>query len=115
MLLKFDELLSLEMNARIATNISMSSSEDTDVLEEVLTNESVQEENNLIVHNDEVNTFDHVINTLIRVCKHTNEQAEQCAYIIHFKGKCTVKTGVYELLNPMRESITSAGISASIY
>ena len=55
--------------------------------------EAVEKDSELIVFNDEVNTFDHVINTLIRVCKHSSEQAQQCTLIIHFKGKCTVKTG----------------------
>jgi ATP-dependent Clp protease adaptor protein ClpS len=68
----------------------------------------------LVVFNDDFNTFDHVINTLIRVCKHTAEQAEQCTILIHFKGKCTVRTGSYDELNPMREAICDAGIDAKI-
>lgn len=68
----------------------------------------------LVVFNDDFNTFDHVINTLIRVCKHTPEQAEQCTLLIHFKGKCTVRSGSYDQLNPMREAICEAGIDAKI-
>jgi ATP-dependent Clp protease adaptor protein ClpS len=68
----------------------------------------------LVVFNDDYNTFEHVIETLIRVCKHTAEQAEQCTWLIHHKGKCTVKTGAYEELNPMREAICDAGIDAKI-
>ncbi len=68
----------------------------------------------LIVYNDDFNTFEHVINTLIKVCKHSTEQAEQCTWIIHFKGKCTVKTGSFEELKPMREAICEAGIDAKI-
>jgi ATP-dependent Clp protease adaptor protein ClpS len=68
----------------------------------------------LVVFNDDFNTFDHVINTLIRVCSHTPEQAEQCTLLIHFKGKCTVRTGSYDQLNPMREAICDAGIDAKI-
>ncbi|NOS92690.1 MAG: ATP-dependent Clp protease adaptor ClpS [Cyclobacteriaceae bacterium] len=68
----------------------------------------------LVVFNDDFNTFDHVISTLIRVCKHTPEQAEQCTLLIHFKGKCTVRTGSYDHLNPMREAICDAGIDAKI-
>jgi ATP-dependent Clp protease adaptor protein ClpS len=68
----------------------------------------------LVVFNDDFNTFDHVIETLIRVCKHTPEQAEQCTWLIHHKGKCTVKTGALEELNPMREAICEAGIDAKI-
>lgn len=68
----------------------------------------------LVVFNDDVNTFDHVINTLIKVCKHTPEQAEQCTMLIHFKGKCIVKNGSFEFLKPMRDSICEAGIDARI-
>ena len=66
----------------------------------------------LVVFNDDVNTFEHVINTLIRICKHTPEQAEQCTLLIHYKGKCTVKTGLFEELRPMKDGICEAGIDA---
>ncbi len=69
---------------------------------------------NLVVYNDDFNTFDHVINTLIKVCKHDATQAEQCTYIIHFKGKCAVKRGTFKELKPMREGICEAGIKATI-
>jgi ATP-dependent Clp protease adaptor protein ClpS len=68
----------------------------------------------LVVFNDDVNTFDHVINTLIKVCKHTTEQAEQCTLLIHYKGKCAVKNGSFDFLKPMREAICEAGIDARI-
>lgn len=68
----------------------------------------------LVVYNDDFNTFDHVISTLIRVCKHDPYQAEQCTYLIHFKGKCAVKKGTYPELKPLREGITEAGIKATI-
>jgi ATP-dependent Clp protease adaptor protein ClpS len=68
----------------------------------------------LVVFNDDVNTFDHVINTLIRVCKHTTEQAEQCTLIIHYKGKCAVKNGTLDVLKPMRDAICDAGIDGRI-
>jgi len=68
----------------------------------------------LIVFNDDFNTFDHVIKTLIKVCKHDPEQAEQCTYIIHFRGKCVVRNGSYQELKPMRVGITDAGIKAAI-
>lgn len=70
--------------------------------------------NDLVVFNDDVNTFQHVINTLIRVCRHTSEQAEQCTMLIHFKGKCAVKTGLFEELKPMKDGICEAGIDAKI-
>ena len=69
---------------------------------------------NLIVWNDDVNSFDWVIETLIEICGHTHEQAEQCAYIIHFQGKYAVKQGDYETLNPMRKAIIDRGINATI-
>jgi ATP-dependent Clp protease adaptor protein ClpS len=68
----------------------------------------------LIVWNDEVNTFDWVIETLIDVCQHQQEQAEQCAMIIHTKGKYAVKEGSYEMLKPMCDAITERGIGATI-
>lgn len=68
----------------------------------------------LIVWNDEVNTFEWVIETLVEVCGHTHEQAEQCAYIIHFKGKYAVKQGEYEDLKPQCDAITERGIGATI-
>ena len=63
------------------------------VLEKVVLKESVSLNNEIVLYNDDVNTFDHVIDTLIRVCNHTPEQAEQCSLIVHYNGKCTVKTG----------------------
>jgi ATP-dependent Clp protease adaptor protein ClpS len=68
----------------------------------------------LVVFNDDFNTFDHVIDTLIRVCKHTQEQAEQCTLLIHYKGKCAVKSGSFDFLRPLREAICEAGIDARI-
>ena len=60
--------------------------------EEVLLDEDVLKQNEIVLYNDDVNTFDHVIDTLIYACDHTPEQAEQCSIIVHYKGKCTVKT-----------------------
>ena len=68
----------------------------------------------LIVWNDEINSFDWVITTLIEICGHTPEQAEQSAMIIHTKGKYAVKEGSYEFLKPMCESITERGIGATV-
>ncbi len=70
--------------------------------------------NDLVVFNDDVNTFEHVIDTLIKVCKHTMEQAEQCTLLIHYKGKCAVKQGTFEELVPMRNAICQRGISAEV-
>jgi ATP-dependent Clp protease adaptor protein ClpS len=70
--------------------------------------------NDLIVYNDDVNTFEHVTKTLIKICKHSPEQAEQCTLLIHYKGKCAVKKGGYLDLIPLRQGIVDAGISAEI-
>lgn len=71
-------------------------------------------ENKLIVYNDDVNTFDWVIEALVEICHHTPEQAEQCAYIIHNKGKYAVKHGSFRLLKPMKDSIVDRGIQVTI-
>lgn len=68
----------------------------------------------IIVFNDDVNTFDHVIETLIKVCEHSPEQAEQCSLIVHYTGKCTVKTGEYAYLKPKCAKLLQAGLSAEI-
>ncbi len=83
-------------------------------LAELLEIVTVTDVNDLVVFNDDFNTFDHVIKTLIRVCKHTPEQAEQCTWLIHYKGKCAVKSGSMDELKPMREAIVEAGIDARI-
>tara|TARA_R110000850_G_scaffold99103_1_gene205466 strand:+ start:3963 stop:4238 length:276 start_codon:yes stop_codon:yes gene_type:complete len=79
---------------------------------DVLTDE--QKNNEIVLFNDEVNTFDHVIDTLVYACEHTPIQAEQCAWIVHYKGKCTVKTGSYEELEPRCSMLLDAGLSAEI-
>jgi len=84
------------------------------VQEEVLVEETVGINNEIVLHNDDVNTFDHVIETLIRVCKHEALQAEQCALLVHYKGKCTVKTGTLEELKPQCLALLDAGLSAEI-
>ncbi len=84
--------------------------EEVDLLEEIGSSDM----NELIVFNDDVNTFEHVTNTLIKVCSHSPEQAEQCTLIIHYKGKCIVKVGSFDELKPMRQAICDKGISAEI-
>lgn len=84
------------------------------VQEAVLVEEKKGINNEIVLHNDDVNTFDHVIITLIKVCKHTSEQAKQCAILVHYKGKCTVKTGVLEELIPQCTQLLEAGLSAEI-
>ncbi len=84
------------------------------LLEELLLDEAVEKQNEIVLFNDEVNTFDHVIDTLIYACEHTPEQAEQCSIIVHYNGKCTVKTGPYEELEPRCSKLLQAGLSAEI-
>jgi ATP-dependent Clp protease adaptor protein ClpS len=73
-----------------------------------------EELHNLIVWNDDVNTFDWVIESLVAICSHTSEQAEQCSLIIHHKGKCSVRKGSFEDLRPMAEGLIDRGIQATI-
>jgi ATP-dependent Clp protease adaptor protein ClpS len=82
--------------------------EETEVLTEV------EDPFHLIVWNDEVNTFEWVIESLMEVCGHSYEQAEQCAYIIHYKGKYAVKQGSFTDLRPMCEAILERGIGATL-
>jgi len=83
-------------------------------LPEVELDELINEPNALVIFNDDVNSFDHVITTLIRVCKHSKEQAEQCTYLIHYKGKCSVKVGDRDSLTPFAQAICEVGIDARI-
>lgn len=84
------------------------------VLEEILIDSDSSHENEIILYNDDVNTFDHVIDTLMKVCDHTLEQAKQCSIIVHYKGKCSVKTGSYSDLKPRCTKLLEAGLSAEI-
>jgi len=84
------------------------------VVEEVLEETLDQNLNEIVLYNDDVNTFDHVIETLVYSCEHTPLQAEQCAMLVHYKGKCTVKTGAYEELVPKCSKLLEAGLSAEI-
>lgn len=84
--------------------------EDTDVLVE----EDELFNNSIVVWNDDVNTFDWVIESLVEVCDHTLESAEQCALIIHFSGKYAVKKGSFDDLRPKCEALLDRGISATI-
>ncbi|MCE2742718.1 MAG: ATP-dependent Clp protease adaptor ClpS [Fluviicola sp.] len=82
-------------------------------VEELLVEELIDQKD-LIVFNDDVNTFEHVINSLIKVCKHSEIQAEQCTWIIHYNGKCQVKRGSFDRLEPLCTSLLEKGISAEI-
>lgn len=82
--------------------------EEVDVLEQEVN------QHEIVLFNDDVNTFDFVIDSLIEVCDHTLEQAEQCTILVHYKGKCTVKTGEYKDLKPRCTRLLDKGLSAEI-
>jgi len=72
------------------------------------------EVHHLILHNDDVHTFDYVIASLMDICHHEIHQAEQCAYIVHHNGRCDVKNGAFDVLHPMKDKLTSKGLSVTI-
>lgn len=72
------------------------------------------ESGSLILFNDDVNTFEHVIKALVEICGHDSVQAEQCALIVHFKGKCEVKSGPVEVLNAMSRSLNAKGLNSKV-
>ena len=82
--------------------------EDVDVLEKEVN------QHEIVLHNDDVNSFDFVIDSLIDVCEHTLEQAEQCTILVHYKGKCTVKTGELKDLQSRCSKLLSLGLSAEL-
>lgn len=89
-------------------NFQYKTEKETDVL-------SLEKElNKIILYNDDVNTFDHVIESLIHICGHNELQAEQCAMIVHYNGKCDVKSGTYEDLKPRCSALLERGLSAEI-
>lgn len=90
------------------------SNHDTEILEEIQIETLVEKDWKLVVYNDDVNTFDHVIQTLIEICSHSPIQAEQCTLMIHYKGRATVKQGEYEELVQMRTGITDRHINAEV-
>jgi len=73
-----------------------------------------KEENHLVLHNDDFNTFQWVIDSLVVICKHDREQAEQCSLIVHHNGKCAVKDGAMEKLKPLKDGLIDRGLSVTI-
>lgn len=82
--------------------------EELDVLEQIAN------QHEIVLYNDDVNTFDFVIDSLVDVCDHTLEQAEQCTILVHYKGKCTVKTGALKDLKPRCSKLLELGLSAEL-
>ena len=87
---------------------------DIQVEQDIVLDEIGVTTSRLIIHNDDHNTFEWVIQALVEICLHTIEQAEQCSYIIHSKGKYAVKHGSMERLKPMKDAISDRGINATI-
>ncbi|MFL5762806.1 MAG: ATP-dependent Clp protease adaptor ClpS [Bacteroidia bacterium] len=87
---------------------------DTDLDVLLAPDEVAVEDKQLVVYNDDFNTFDHVIESLIKICKHDPIQAEQCTFLVHYKGRCSVKKGSYEFLEPMCTALLERGITAEI-
>jgi len=92
----------------------MSRITNEEVLELVSEDNGLGSNHSLVVHNDEVNTFDHVIQSLVDICDMNAIQAEQCSFIIHHKGKYAVRHGAKNKLNPMRVALTDRGIGATV-
>ena len=90
------------------------SSENTETLESVEVSEETESTRSLILHNDDIHSFTEVISLLVHYCNHTEEQAEQCAWITHFRGKCTVKQGRRRELTPPYKGLQKEGLSVSI-
>ncbi len=82
--------------------------------ETVLAKHVLKDLRDLILYNDDINSFEHVINCLVQYCEHDLIQAEQCAYIVHHNGKCGIKRGTFEKLKPICEVLLEKGLSAKI-
>ena len=82
--------------------------------ENLLISELNNKENSIVLYNDDVNSFDHVINSLCKYCDHDSVQAEQCAWIVHNNGKCLVKKGSFDELKPICTALIDNGLSAQI-
>ena len=91
--------------------MSVQRQDDEDLVLDKLLNSN----NSILLYNDEVNTFDHVIDSLCKYCDHDSVQAEQCAWIVHNNGKCLVKSGAYDDLLPICNALKDNGLSAQIH
>ena len=90
-------------------------SAETEVLEKVDVKSKQEPSRSLIIYNDDFNTFDTVIDALVKICEHEIIQAEQCTWIIHHNGKCAVKEGEFKKLRPMRQALNERGLTAKIH
>jgi len=96
--------------ASINSGVQFDEFEDVLVEDDIFTGERSQ----IIVYNDDCNTFDWVIQCFMEVCSHSHEQAEQLSILVHFKGKASVKTGTMSVLKPMKDALVERGLSAVI-
>lgn len=103
-------------NFTLNSNHTDMKKQDTDTQNEKAFEEylKVIDSKHIILHNDDVNTFDHVIQCLVQICKHQPTQAEQCAQIVHHKGKCDVKSGTIEVLEPIAQTLLRNKLSVTI-
>ncbi len=94
----------------IASSMTKIKPQAFDQTHEILSNEKV-----LVLFNDEINSFEFVIDSLIKICNHTPEQAEQCTLIAHFNGKCVIKSGTFIELKPPHDELSKVGLTVSVY
>lgn len=104
----------MSLHYNIPTNIKDYENPQREYEEDIAVLEKEDEVYKIILWNDDVNTFDYVIDALVEICEHTLEQAEQCTFLVHYKGKCTVKTGSLEKLQPMHEKLLSRSLTSEI-
>lgn len=110
--------MKIRLNYSVNTGVKIMANRQHDHSEafesDVLTKITGLDEYELILYNDDYNTFEHVINCLVKYCKHDVCQAEQCAWIVHHKGKCTIKSGGYTVLEPLCTALCDQGLSAQV-
>ena len=87
---------------------------ETDTSIKELLKEALSNTHEIVLFNDDVNTFDHVIDCLVKYCEHSPMQAEQCSYIVHYNGKCSVKKGDLKKLEPINQALNDQQLRAKI-
>ncbi len=87
---------------------------ETEVLIKEEVKQKTEKTKSIIVYNDDFNTFPHVTECFLKYCGHSQEQAEQCTYLVHFSGKCSVKNGTYDKLKPIHEALLENGLTSKI-
>ena len=112
----FEEKIKIFEDCQLIVQINMKPKEHRENRPEFeeLIDEGKSEERFLILHNDDVHSFDYVIGSLIEVCEMEANQAEQCTFLVHYKGKCDVKKGFFGDLKPFREGLIQRGLNATI-